>query len=88
MEKDILLYSIENVLAQLPNAPKHLGVYELRFHSNGIRPVKEATGTIDTFYYFPSGGTIRDSDFNIIFYEPGLDIYKGFKLQRPLDKGE
>ncbi len=88
MDAGLLCYSIENVLAQLPDAPKHLGVYELRFHSNGIRPAREATGTIDTFYYFPSGGTIRDRNFNIIFYEPALDIYKGFKLQRPIEKGD
>jgi hypothetical protein len=87
MEKDLFVYSIENARAQLPTSPQSLGVYELRFYSDGKRPVKKKTELIEVFFYFPSGGTIRDREFNIIFYEPGLDIYKGFKLQRPPEKG-
>jgi hypothetical protein len=88
MDRDLLIYSIENALAQLPAAPKSKGVYELRFYSNGLRPMKQKTDLVEVFFYFPSGGTIRDRSFNIIFYEPGLDIYKGFKLKRPVEKGE
>ncbi|MAT40308.1 MAG: hypothetical protein CL946_11970 [Ectothiorhodospiraceae bacterium] len=76
---DIYTYSVEHVIAQIANAPKFLGAYEMRFYIDGIRrPSKEKTATMATFYYYPSGGTIRDEDMNILFYEPKLDIYKDF----------
>lgn len=72
---DIHVYSVENVLRQAASAPETLGFYELRFYSDGKRPCRFATGVLDTFYYFPSGGTLRDAEMNIIFYEPRLDRY-------------
>ncbi len=75
---DPFLYSIESVQIQLPTAPFHLGSYELRFYADGNRPAKEPTETIETFFYFPSGGTLRDREMNIIFYEPRLDRYRKY----------
>ena len=46
------------------------------------RPAKHKTDTVELFYYYPSGGTIRDKHMNIIFYEPRLDAYKEFKYDR------
>jgi hypothetical protein len=72
---DPFLYSVANVLAQTATAPETFGFYEVRFYSDGGRPSRVKTDRIETFYYYPSGGTLRDKDMNIIFYEPKLDIY-------------
>ncbi|MBR9977759.1 MAG: hypothetical protein KFH87_06680 [Bacteroidetes bacterium] len=72
---DVYHYSIENVRTQIAAQSAVLGVYELRFYVEGGRPSRENTGQVDTFYYYPSGGTIRDRDMNIMYYEPKLDIY-------------
>ena len=74
-ETDVLLYSVMNVIAQTATAPETFGFYALRFYADGMRPSREKTDRIETFYYFPSGGTLRDKDMNIIFYEPKLDAY-------------
>jgi hypothetical protein len=80
----LLLYSIENVIAQMADAPHALGMYTMRFYSDGIRPSRERTDAIDTFLYFPSGGTVRDKDMNILFYEPKLDAYNpGSRIPKP-----
>lgn len=75
---DIHVYSIANVLTQAETAPERLGYYEVRFYAENHRPAKHPTDTVETFYFYPSGGTIRDKDMNIIFYEPKLDSYKDF----------
>lgn len=72
---DVFLYSIDSVLAQVESARETLGFFELRFYSDGKRPAQEVTALIETFYYYPSGGTLRDKEMNIIFYEPKLDAY-------------
>jgi hypothetical protein len=77
--EDNYVYSVENVRSQLASAPKRLGYYELRFYALNGRPAKHPTESVETFYYYPSGGTIRDKDMNIIFYEPKLDSYRSFK---------
>ena len=48
------------------------------YSENGI-PVNKVTDTIEEFYLYPSGGTIRDSKFNIISYASRFDTYRGFK---------
>jgi hypothetical protein len=72
---DIYCYSIEHVRTQAEQASDTLGFYELRFYADGGRPAREKTGTIEVFFYYPSGGTIRDRGMNIVFYEPKLDTY-------------
>ncbi len=72
-------YSIENVLEQARAAPFRLGFYELHFYTENGRPSKQETGTVEVFYFYPSGGTIRDSHMNIVFYEPRLDLYRDMK---------
>ena len=73
---DMYIYSVDNVIAQLADAPSKLGYYELRFYTENGRPAKQPTDTTGIFYYYPSGGTIRDERMNIIYYEPKLDRYK------------
>lgn len=72
---DLYCYSIENVRTQAGRAPETNGYFALRFYAAGGRPSREKTAVIETFYYYPSGGTIRDRDMTIVFYEPKLDKY-------------
>jgi hypothetical protein len=77
---DILCYSVEHVRAQVRSAQdagaqESRGFFEVRFYTEGGRPSRERSGSIETFYYYPSGGTIRDREMNIVFYEPKLDKY-------------
>jgi hypothetical protein len=83
---DIFIYSIVHALEQIVTAPITLGFYTLQFYSDGNRPVKHRTDLIEMFYYYPSGGTLRDKDMNIVFYEPRLDKYhQSNKLPKELD---
>jgi hypothetical protein len=83
---DIFVYSIDNMLKQILTAPLALGFYTLQFYSDGKRPVKHRTDHVGTFYYYPSGGTLRDKDMNIVFYEPRLDKYhRSNKLPKELE---
>ena len=72
---DSHIYSVEHVRLQMAEAQVDLGCYELHFYADGPRPSKVKTDRIELFYYFPSGGTIRDREMNIVFYEPKLDKY-------------
>lgn len=74
-----LLFKDENIFLQLQTAPFTLGYYTLRFYSEQGKPVNKITDTIGEFYLYPSGGTLRDSNFNIIFYDSRFDTYRGFK---------
>lgn len=68
-------YSVDNILLQIRDAKPDLGRYVLRLYAADGRPSREKTDVIEEFYYYPSGGTIRDRDLNILFYEPKLDKY-------------
>jgi hypothetical protein len=76
--RDLLLFNDENVKAQLASAPYALGFYTLRFYAEGGKPVNRKTDTVEEFYLYPSGGTLRDSTFNIIAYDSRYDTYRGF----------
>jgi len=75
---DLFLFTRENILEQLKTAPFSLGFYTLRFYSEEGRPVKRSTETVSEYYLYPSGGTLRDSSFNIVFYDSRFDTYRGF----------
>jgi hypothetical protein len=79
MTNDLLLFNDDNIFEQLNTAPFTLGYYTLKFYTDGGKPVNKVTDTISEFYLYPSGGTLRDSDFNIIFYDSRFDTYRGFK---------
>ncbi len=76
---DIHLFKEENIFAQLAIAPFALGCYTLKFYTEGDKPVNKVTDTVSDFYLYPSGGTLRDSNFNIVFYDSRFDTYRGFK---------
>ena len=76
---DVHLFTEDNIREQLKTAPFALGFYTLRFYSEKGKPVNRMTETIEEYYLYPSGGTLRDSAFNIIFYDSAFDTYRGFK---------
>lgn len=79
MPADIHLFNDENIFEQLKTAPYSLGYYTLKFYTDNNKPVNKVTGTIGEFYLYPSGGTLRDSKFNIVFYDSRFDTYRGFR---------
>ena len=76
---DLHIFNDANLVAQIGTAPFTLGFYTLRFYTENGRPVNRETPTIEEYYLYPSGGTLRDSSFNIIFYDSRFDTYRGFQ---------
>lgn len=75
---DLHVFSEQHLLAQLENAPTQLGYKIVRFYVDKAGLLaKENTGTTETFYLSPSGGTLRDKDMNIVLYSARYDIYRG-----------
>lgn len=85
--RDLLLFTDENLIAQLETAPFTLGYYTLKFYSDKGKPVNKVTPAISEFYLYPSGGTLRDSTFNILFYDSRFDTYRGFQPPHLRRKG-
>ena len=77
--RDPLIFSEANIHQQLQTAPFTQGFYTLRFYTENGKPAAYPTNTISEFYLYPSGGTLRDSTFNLVFYDSQLDTYRGFK---------
>jgi hypothetical protein len=75
---DIHLFTHENLLEQLSSAPFQLGAYTVRFYADNGRPANRVTPVLADFYLYPSGGTLRDSAFNLVFYDSRYDTYRGF----------
>ncbi|MFN0157531.1 MAG: hypothetical protein ACKVRP_05595 [Bacteroidota bacterium] len=83
---DLFLFKDQNLFEQLKTAPFLLGSYTLTFYTENGKPVNKQTDTVSDFYLSPSGGTLRDSSFNIVFYDSRFDTYRGFEpphLTRP-----
>ena len=78
-ERDLQLFTHENLLEQLPTAEFRNGYYVLTFYSEYHKPSSKPTETIEPFYLYPSGGTLRDSSFQLVFYDSRYDTYRGFK---------
>jgi len=78
--EDLKVFSHQNVLRQLETAEFKNGYFVLQFYSerNG-KPSPQQTATIATFYLYPSGGTLRDENFQLLFYDSRYDTYRGFK---------
>jgi hypothetical protein len=78
MDIDIHLFTEANILEQLKSGPFQLGYYTLTFYTENGKPVNKVTSTLAEFFLYPSGGTLRDSSFNIILYDSRFDTYRGF----------
>jgi hypothetical protein len=67
----------------MKTAPFTLGYYTLKFYTEKGKPVNKTTEEVAEYYLYPSGGTLRDNKFNIIFYDSKFDTYRGFKPPQP-----
>jgi hypothetical protein len=76
---DARVFSHENVLRQLETAEYRNGYYVLEFYAENNKPATRRTDTVEPFYLYPSGGTLRDKHFHLISYDSRYDTYRGFK---------
>jgi hypothetical protein len=74
----LFVFSESNLLAQIESGVFELGYYKVTFYTQNGLPAAVVTETLSDFYLYPSGGTLRDSNFNIVFYSTKFDTYKGF----------
>lgn len=82
VDRDLRLFSHENLLEQLKTAEFRNGYFVLEFYAEAHKPSSKATGTLEAFYLYPSGGTLRDNSFQLVFYDSRYDTYRGFKPPR------
>jgi hypothetical protein len=78
-ERDLQLFTHENLLEQIKTAEYRNGYFVVEFYSEHHKPSSKPTDTIEQFYLYPSGGTLRDSTFQLVFYDSRYDTYRGFK---------
>jgi hypothetical protein len=78
VQRDLRLFSHENLLEQLQSAEYRNGYYILEFYAEQHKPSPAQTATIEIFYLYPSGGTLRDTNFQLLFYDSRYDTYRGF----------
>jgi len=79
MPDDLMQYSEEHLLAQLETAPYSKGFFTVRFYADDRhKPSRERTGAVEEFYLYPSGGTLRDKEYNLIWYAARFDTSHGF----------
>ena len=77
---DTFIYSHESVFEQLKTAVYELGYFRLLFYTQDGLLAKSSTDTISEFFLYPSGGTLRDAQMNIVLYDSKYDFYRGFQL--------
>ena len=78
MSDDVFIFSETNLHKQLQTAPFTQGFYTVKFYTTGGLLAKTKTGDLSEFYLYPSGGTLRDSNFNLVFYDSQFDTYRGY----------
>jgi hypothetical protein len=79
MKDDLLIFSEIHLHQQLGTAPYTQGFYTVQFYTENGLIAKRKTDTVSDFYLYPSGGTLRDNNFNIVFYDSQFDTYRGFR---------
>ncbi len=85
-QNDILLFSEENLIVQLNREPYQLGFFRVQFYAKKGLPATEKTDSVSVFYLYPSGGSLRDANFNIVFYSSKFDTYRGFVIPQSVQK--
>jgi hypothetical protein len=78
-DADLHIYSHEHLLVQLETAEFRNGYFVLEFYSENNLPASQPTNTVSRFFLYPSGGTLRDENFNLIVYDSRYDTYRGFQ---------
>ncbi|NQW30668.1 MAG: hypothetical protein HQ472_09170 [Ignavibacteria bacterium] len=77
-ELDFHVYNPDNLLLQSEKAEVYLGYKILKFYVNEAGAIAtEITPQLATFFLSPSGGTLRDSELNIVLYSAKFDKFKG-----------
>lgn len=76
---DEKIFSYDGVAKQVLTAPFRNGYYTLEFYVKNGKPAAERTDETAVFYLYPSGGTLRDADFNLLFYDRRFDEWAGFQ---------
>ncbi len=84
---DLFIFSEENLLEQIKNGKYELGFYLVKFYTKDGLLSELKTETISDFYLYPSGGTLRDENMNIVMYNSKFDTYRGFKAPFNSPKG-
>jgi hypothetical protein len=81
--EDLRLYSTDHLVAQMSTAPYENGCFRMEFYADERgRPSGKPTDRVEVFYLYPSGGTLRDKDFNLLWYDSKFDTYRGFQPPR------
>lgn len=75
---ELYKFSEENLLKQIETGEYELGFYRIKFFTKRGALSESPSDEIGEFYLYPSGGTLRDKDFNIVFYSSRFDTYRGF----------
>lgn len=75
---EIYKFSEENLLKQIETGTYELGFYRVKFFTKDGLLSEIDSGKVSEFYLYPSGGTLRDENFNIVFYSSKFDTYRGF----------
>ena len=86
-ERDLRIFSHENLLAQLEVAEYKNGCYVLEFYAENNKPSAKPIGAVSKFFLYPSGGTLRDNNYDLLFYDSRYDTYRGFKPPHLLRQG-
>jgi hypothetical protein len=87
MSEDLFLFSEEHLLTQLETAPFTKGFYTVHFYTTDDGALaKMKTSIVSEFYLYPSGGTLRDKNFNLVFYDSQFDTYRGYQPPHLLRK--
>lgn len=75
---NLFKFSEENLLKQIEAGKYELGFYRVRFFTKNGSLSEINSDEVSEFYLYPSGGTLRDKNFNIVFYSSKFDTYRGF----------
>lgn len=75
---EIYKFSEENLLKQIESGKYELGFYRVKFFTKKGFLSEIPSEDVSEFYLYPSGGTLRDKNFNIVFYSSKFDTYRGF----------
>lgn len=76
--EDIYLYTDATLLTQMKSSKYELGFFRVKFYTKDGKLENSVTEEISDFYFYPSGGTLRDKNFNIVHYNARFDTYRGF----------
>lgn len=75
---ELYKFSEENLLKQIEIGKYELGFYRVKFFTKNDLLSEIVSEEVNEFYLYPSGGTLRDENFNIVFYSSKFDTYRGF----------